>query len=171
MTGDGDRFTNKKDLPYRRGVGAVLFDARGRVFIGLRASGRFPMAWQLPQGGIDEGETPDAAVMRELEEETGTAKAEIIGESRGWLAYDLPDELIGVAWGGKYRGQKQKWFALLFAGDDSDFDLAAHEKPEFLDWRWVDLKELPGLIVPFKRRLYDDIVAEFQDIPDSILSA
>ncbi len=168
---------NTADLPYRLGVGAALFNAQGLVFIGLRAGGRglraggrFPMAWQMPQGGIDEGEAPADAVVRELEEETGTAKADIIAESRAWLTYDLPDELVGVAWGGKYRGQKQKWFALRFTGADSDFDLDAADKPEFREWRWAGLRELPGLIVPFKRRLYDDIVAEFHDIPERIAS-
>jgi len=168
MTGDNPE--NKADLPYRLGVGAVLFNAQGLVFIGQRAGGRFPLAWQLPQGGIDEGEKPAEAVLRELEEEIGTAKADIIAESRTWLTYDLPDELTGVAWGGKYRGQKQKWFALMFTGIDSDFDLDAHDKPEFSAWRWAGLKDLPGLIVPFKRRLYDDIVSEFHDIPERINS-
>ena len=128
------------------------------------------MAWQMPQGGIDEGEAPADAVVRELEEETGTAKADIIAESRAWLTYDLPDELAGVAWDGKYRGQKQKWFALRFTGADSDFDLDADDRPEFCEWRWASLQELPGLIVPFKRRLYDDIIAEFHGIPERIAS-
>ena len=166
----GENPANTADLPYRLGVGAALFNAQGLVFIGRRAGGRFPMAWQMPQGGIDEGEAPADAVLRELEEETGTAKADIIAESRAWLTYDLPDELAGVAWGGKYRGQKQKWFALRFTGTDSDFDIDADDKPEFCEWRWAALQELPGLIVPFKRRLYDDIVAEFHDLPERISS-
>ncbi len=162
---------NTAELPYRLGVGAALFNSDGLVFIGQRSGGRHPMAWQMPQGGIDEGETPTEAVLRELEEETGTAKADIIAESRDWLTYELPDDLVGVAWDGQYKGQKQKWFALRFTGSDADFDLEAHEKPEFRAWRWAALKELPGLIVPFKRRLYDGIVAEFHDIPDRITSS
>jgi len=108
--------------------------------------------------------------LRELEEETGTARAEIIAETAGWLTYDLPDDRIGVSWGGKYRGQTQKWFALRFTGVDGDIDLDAHDKPEFSEWRWVALEEISGLIVPFKRRLYDYIVAEFQDLPERITS-
>ena len=156
-------------LSYRRGVGAVLFNSAGLVFAGRRL-GTYSEAWQMPQGGIDEGETPDRAVLRELQEETGTDKAEIIAESRGWLTYDLPDDLIGSAWGGRYRGQTQKWFALEFTGLDSDIDIHAHEKPEFSEWRWIALNELPGLIVPFKRRLYDDILAEFHELPEKIIS-
>jgi len=166
---DGFPPQSPDDLPYRRGVGAVLFNAAGRVFAARRI-GAYSDAWQMPQGGIDEGESPEQAVLRELEEETGTANAEIIAETSTWLSYDLPDELIGVAWGGRYRGQVQKWFALRFTGDDDDFDLNAHEEPEFSEWRWIALDELPGLIVPFKRRLYDDLRDEFQDIPERITS-
>lgn len=158
----------EEDLPYRRGVGAVLFNAEGKVFVGRRAGGGYRNAWQMPQGGIDGEETPEEAVLRELAEETGTGKADIVAETRSWLTYDLPDNLIGVSWRGKYRGQMQKWFALRFTGDDADFDLDTHEKPEFSDWRWVGLEELPGLVVPFKRRLYEDILAEFHDLPARI---
>ncbi|MBL6959122.1 MAG: RNA pyrophosphohydrolase [Rhodospirillales bacterium] len=165
----GDTPISPEDLSYRRGVGAVLFNTAGLVFAGRRR-GVYSEAWQMPQGGIDEGESPDQAVLRELEEETGTDKAKIITESRDWLTYDLPDDRIGVAWGGKYRGQTLKWFALEFTGLDRDIDINAHEKPEFSEWRWVALDELPGLIVPFKRRLYDDILAEFHDLPEKIAS-
>ena len=147
----------------------MLINAAGLVFAGRRL-GAYSEAWQMPQGGIDEGESPKQAVLRELEEETGTNKAEIIAESRDWLTYDLPDDLIGVAWGGQYRGQIQKWFALEFTGHDDDIDINAHDKPEFSEWRWLALDELPGLIVPFKRQLYDDILAEFKDLPDRITS-
>ena len=123
--------------------------------------------WQMPQGGIDDGETPVMAVMRELAEETGTDKADIIAETKGWLTYDLPDDLMGVSWGGRYRGQTQKWFALRFTGVDADFDLNAADKPEFTDWKWVAMAELPRLAVPFKRRLYDEILAEFQELAES----
>lgn len=155
-------------LPYRRGVGAMLINAEGKVFVGRRKGRHFKDAWQMPQGAIDDGETPADAVLRELEEETGTRKAIIVAETKSWLTYDLPPELIGVAWGGRYRGQTQKWFALKFTGRDDDFVLDGHEKPEFLAWRWVGMDELPGLIVPFKRRLYDDVIAEFRDIPRRI---
>lgn len=165
----GESPQDRAGLPYRRGVGAVLINSNGLVFAGRRL-GAYSEAWQMPQGGIDEGESPDQAVLRELEEETGTDKAEIIAESRAWLTYDLPDDLIGVVWGGLYRGQIQKWFALEFTGLDDDIDINAHDKPEFSEWRWVALEKLPGLIVPFKRRLYDDILAEFKDVPDRITS-
>jgi putative (di)nucleoside polyphosphate hydrolase len=165
----GSSPVNPADLPYRRGVGAVLFNDAGLVFAGRRF-GVYSDAWQMPQGGIDDGESPEAAVLRELQEETGTDKAEIIAETSTWLTYELPDELIGVAWGGRYRGQIQKWFALRFTGEDADFDLDADETPEFSEWRWLALDALPGLIVPFKRRLYEDIRAEFHDLPERIAS-
>lgn len=146
-------------LPYRLNVGAVLFGPDGRVFVGRRAG--FAGAWQLPQGGIDEGEDPKLAVMRELLEEIGTNKAEILGEHPDWLEYDLPPELLGVAWGGKYRGQRQKWFALKFLGVDTDIDLAADAHPEFEDWKWAGLHELPALAVAFKRATYEVIARDF----------
>ncbi len=156
-------------LPYRRGVGAMLINPQGKVFVGRRAgSSRRRGTWQMPQGAIDPGETPATAVLRELEEETGTRKAEIVAETRDWLTYDLPPDLVGVAWGGKYRGQTQKWFALRFTGEDSDFIVDGYNKPEFDQWRWVAMDELPGLIVPFKRRVYDVVVAEFRGLPERI---
>lgn len=158
-------------LPYRRGVGAMLINRDGKVFVGRRVGSRVRNAWQMPQGAIDEGETPAEAVLRELEEETGTRAAEIVAETRDWLTYDLPPELIGVTWGGKYRGQKQKWFALRFTGRDSDIVLGNHHKPEFAEWRWTTIEELPALIVPFKRRLYDDVIAAFRDVPERIAAA
>ena len=146
-------------LPYRAGVGVMLFDRDGRVFVAQRIDTPGD-AWQMPQGGIDAGESPRQAVLRELREETGTAKAEIIAEARGWIRYDFPAELVPKLWGGRFRGQEQKWFALRFLGTDADIDIAT-EEPEFRAWRWADLAELPNLIVPFKRRLYQDLVAEF----------
>jgi putative (di)nucleoside polyphosphate hydrolase len=118
--------------------------------------------WQMPQGGIDEGETPRQAAFRELKEEIGTDKAEIIGESRMWLKYDLPVELAGRVWGGRYRGQRQKWFAMRFIGSDTDIDLAT-DYPEFDVWKWIRPERLPDIIVPFKRQLYTDILAEFRE--------
>ena len=146
-------------LPYRAGVGIMLFDRDGRVFVAQRIDTPGD-AWQMPQGGIDAGESPRQAVLRELREETGTAKAEIIAEARGWIRYDFPAELVPKLWGGRFRGQEQKWFALRFLGTDADIDIAT-EAPEFRAWRWAEPAELPDLIVPFKRRMYEDLVAEF----------
>lgn len=145
--------------PYRKGVGLVLFNRDGLVFTARRIDSR-GAAWQFPQGGIDEGETPATTALRELEEEIGTAKAEIIAESRDWISYDLPAELADKAWKGRFRGQSQKWFALRFLGCDDDIDINTRH-PEFNKWRWMTLTEVPPLIVPFKRRLYDQVVAEF----------
>ena len=152
-------------LPYRDNVGALLFHAAGQVLVARRAD--LPNAegaaggWQLPQGGMDAGEDPAIAVFRELEEEIGTAKAEILAEHPRWLFYDLPAELIGKALGGKYRGQRQKWFALRFLGSDSDIRLDLDPHPEFDAWRWAQLGELPALAVAFKRAIYEDLAREF----------
>jgi putative (di)nucleoside polyphosphate hydrolase len=152
-------------LPYRRNVGAVLFNKQGFVLVARRA--KFPNAegpaggWQLPQGGIDADEDPAAAIFRELGEEIGTANAEIIGEHPDWLQYDLPPELIGVAFKGRYRGQTQKWFALRFLGEDSEIRLDADPHPEFDAWKWVPLAELPGLAVAFKRPIYQALARDF----------
>jgi putative (di)nucleoside polyphosphate hydrolase len=145
-------------LPYRRGVGVALFNAAGLVFVAERID--TPGAWQMPQGGLDIDEAPWPAALRELREEIGTAKAERLDET-DWLRYDLPPDLVGHAWRGRYRGQEQKWFAARFTGADSDIDLKADKHPEFRDWRWAALHDLPDLIVPFKRSLYRSIVAAF----------
>lgn len=145
------------DLPYRPCVGIMLFNRDGKVFVGKRID-QTVEGWQMPQGGIDKDETPKQAVLRELEEETGTQKAEIIAEMEDWVTYDLPKHLIGVAFHGKYKGQKQKWFALRFTGEDGDIDLTAHE-PEFSAFQWVELKALLDLIVPFKRDTYRRVIA------------
>ena len=147
------------DLPYRANVGAVLFDAQGRVFVGRRADRAD--AWQLPQGGIDEDEDPRLAVLRELEEEIGTANATILGEHPAWLTYDLPAHLIGTAFKGRYRGQRQKWFALRFDGQDSEIQLDRDPHPEFDAWRWAGLEELPSLAVAFKRPVYEVLAGSF----------
>ena len=139
------------DLPYRPNVGAVLFNRQGLVFVARRAD--MPNAegpaggWQLPQGGIDEGEDPRIAIFRELEEEIGTRKADIIAEHPEWLTYDLPPDLLGIAWRGRFRGQRQRWFAMRFTGEDSDIRLDLDPHPEFDAWRWVTLAELPALAV------------------------
>lgn len=147
------------DLPYRPCVGIMLFNRDGKVFVGKRID-QTVEGWQMPQGGIDEGETPRQAVLRELLEETGTDKAEILAEKDGWVNYDLPPHLVGVAFHGRFRGQTQKWFALRFTGRDADINLTAHE-PEFSAYQWVTLADLPGLIVPFKRDTYRAVIAEF----------
>ncbi len=147
------------DLPYRPGVGLMALSFEGLVFVARRID--MPSeAWQMPQGGIDEGETPEQAALREFREEVGTDKVEIVAESERWLSYDLPEELLPRLWGGRFRGQNQKWFVIRFTGTDDDIDIAT-ENPEFLDWKWVELETIPDLIVPFKRRLYQDLVAEF----------
>ncbi len=151
------------DLPYRLNVGAALFNHEGLVFIGRRADlGDRPGAWQMPQGGIDAGEVPRDAVLRELAEETGITNVEILAEHPDWIDYDLPPELIGAVLGGHYRGQRQRWFALRFLGQDSDIDLNTHTHPEFIEWRWVKLADVPDLGVPFKRATYTRLVADFE---------
>jgi putative (di)nucleoside polyphosphate hydrolase len=144
---------------YRRNVGVMLINDRGQVLVARRIDTPGD-AWQMPQGGVDEDETPVQAAWREMLEEIGTDKAELIGESSGWLRYDLPPELAGKLWGGNYRGQEQKWFAFRFTGQDCDIDLTLHE-PEFAEWRWADPADLPRLIVPFKRDIYAQVVEEF----------
>ncbi|HUC19743.1 MAG TPA: RNA pyrophosphohydrolase [Acetobacteraceae bacterium] len=149
-------------LPYRLNAGAVLFDRAGRVLVARRADRPNAEAWQLPQGGIDAGEDPRVAVLRELAEEIGTDRFGIIGEHPEWLSYDLPAELVGVALRGRYRGQRQRWFALRFLGKDSDIRLDRDpHHPEFDAWRWVVLAELPALAVGFKRAIYETLVRSF----------
>jgi putative (di)nucleoside polyphosphate hydrolase len=153
------------DLPYRDNVGAVLFNPAGLVLVARRAdlpnAEGVPGGWQLPQGGMDPGEDPRIAVFRELEEEVGTAKAEIMAEHPDWLAYDLPAHLLGKALGGRYRGQRQRWFALRFLGTDADIRLDLDPHPEFDAWRWARLAELPGMAVAFKRDIYTVLARDF----------
>lgn len=155
-------------LPYRRCAGMMVLNRDGLVFIGRRASGPEHIdathVWQMPQGGIDPGEEPYPAALRELREETNIRSVAKLGEIPEWLAYDIPRDIVGQAWGGKYRGQMQKWYALRFTGDDSEIDIehpAGGHEPEFIDWRWVAMDELPELVVPFKRPTYERVVAEF----------
>lgn len=159
----------RERLTYRPCVGIMLLNSDGLVWVGRRIAkwnGDHSAAkWQMPQGGIDDGEDPKTAALRELEEETGTSNGEIIGETEGWLTYDLPDELLGQALKGKYRGQIQKWFAVRFLGQDSEINInPTDHKPEFDAWEWRKMEELPDLIVPFKRQIYEQVVAEFSHL-------
>jgi putative (di)nucleoside polyphosphate hydrolase len=156
------RKVDPDSLPYRPCVGCMVFNRQGRVFLGRRVMVEAGENWQMPQGGIDEGEDPREAALRELEEETGITKAKILAEAPEWLTYDLPRDLIGTALKGKYRGQRQKWFALRFTGTESDIDLNAHKHVEFDEYRWVEIDEVVRLIVPFKRQVYQSVVELFR---------
>jgi len=157
-----------ESLPYRPCVGLVVFNRDGLAFIGRRIDGPehidLTHAWQMPQGGIDAGEEPWPAALRELHEETNIRSVERVCEIADWLSYDIPRDLIGQAWNGRYRGQTQKWFGVRFTGAESEIDIAhpggAHE-PEFSAWRWEELQNIPELVVPFKRPVYERVVAEF----------
>ena len=156
-------------LPYRPNVGIALFNAQGHVFAGRSHSAGPEIVlpgfdWQMPQGGIDDGEDPLPAALRELYEETGMKSVSLLAEASRWINYDLPAELIGIGLRGKYRGQTQRWFAFRFEGDESEIAInpppGGHE-PEFDAWEWKDMRDLPGLIVPFKRTVYEEVVAAF----------
>ncbi|MEI8144548.1 MAG: RNA pyrophosphohydrolase [Alphaproteobacteria bacterium] len=158
-----------EDLPYRPCVGVVLFNRAGLVFAGRRLGGSpehvdADHRWQMPQGGIDAGEDPLAAAKRELFEETNVRTATLLAEAPEWFAYDLPQDVAGQAWKGRYRGQTQKWFAFRFEGDDSEINIHAPgggEKPEFEAWRWEHLARMPDLIIPFKRGVYELVAKTF----------
>lgn len=155
--------TDPFNLPYRPCAGVMLANREGKVFVGQRIDTVLE-AWQMPQGGIDPGEDARDAALRELREETGVPadKVELIAEAPDELLYDLPPELVGKVWNGRWRGQRQRWFLFRLVGDDSDVNIATAE-PEFRAWRWVDPADLPALIVPFKQQLYRDVVAAFRD--------
>ena len=152
---------NDSTLPYRPCAGVMLMNRTGQVFVGQRIDTTVE-AWQMPQGGIDDGEDAETAAIRELGEETGVQpdKVELIAVAPGEFYYDLPEELIGKVWKGKWRGQRQRWFLYRFLGEDGDIDIATEHK-EFRAWRWVDPAELPEVIVPFKKALYQDVLAAF----------
>lgn len=147
---------------YRPNVGVVLFHPDGRVWLGRRAKTPGPYNWQFPQGGADEGEDLEAAAIRELHEETGARSITHLGRTEGWLTYDFPPEHTGSKIARGWRGQKQVWFALRFEGQDTEIDLTVHGHPEFDAWRWGELEEAPGLVVPFKRPTYEAVVEAFR---------
>ena len=151
-------------LPYRRNVGVMLVNAEGLVFVGQRKDNPSP-AWQMPQGGIDDGEAPRAAALRELEEETGVSPdlVDVVGETADWIRYELPVELIAKLWKGRWRGQEQKYFLMRFRGSDADVNIET-EEPEFSAWQWMRPADLPGAIVPFKREVYEKVVAELEPL-------
>jgi len=151
-------------LPYRPCVGVMVLNAKGHVFVGRRIKQELGQAWQMPQGGIDDGEDIREAALRELEEETGITKVQVLAEAEDWFTYDLPAEAVGIALKGKYRGQKQKWFAVRFLGSDRDVNLKHHKPPEFDAFRWVPIDELVELIVPFKRGVYAKVVEAFRHL-------
>lgn len=148
-------------LPYRPCVGIMLLNKNGEVFVGSRIDTRSD-AWQMPQGGIDESEDEATAALRELGEETGTTNVTIIAKSNDWFYYDLPHKLVPELWGGKYRGQKQKWFLMQFQGEDHEINIDTDE-PEFHEWKWAAPETLPDIIVPFKKQLYQDVIQEFAE--------
>ena len=147
-----------KKLPYRKGVGMMVFDNNKKIFVGKRIDNQ--AAWQMPQGGVNDNEDNETAAKRELYEETGIQSIRIIQKSKEVYTYDLPEYLLGKIWKGKYMGQRQNWFLIKFLGPDSEINLN-QKRPEFNDWKWVDIDELPKLIVPFKKKLYLSVIQEF----------
>ncbi len=161
------------DLPYRRCVGIMVLNREGLVWAGHRLreendeTGGSDRLWQMPQGGIDKGEAPYPAALRELYEETGIQSVSLLAEAPNWINYDLPSHLVGVALKGKYRGQTQKWFAFRFEGEESEIRInppPGDHKAEFDQWAWRPMIELPELIIPFKRRVYEEVVAAFRHL-------
>ena len=149
-----------KDLPLRTGVGIAVLNSKNQVFVGKRKDNPFDK-WQMPQGGIDPNETPSVAMKRELEEETSIKNFKFLKEFNQWLEYELPENLIGKIWKGKYRGQKQKWFVVRFLGNDNEINIKT-KHPEFIEWKWLDMNLLPELIVNFKRHVYEDVLVELK---------
>lgn len=151
--------TGNSKLPYRLCAGIMLLNQHNKVFVAKRIDTAVE-AWQMPQGGIDAGENPKEAAIRELEEETGITNAVVVAEYDGWLTYDLPDELYGKVWKGRYGGQTMKWFVMRFQGVDGDINIET-EHPEFSTWRWADMSELVDLIIPFKKDMYKELVQQY----------
>lgn len=155
-----DEDSLRYNLPYRPGIGMMIINKKKEVFVAKRIDTKM-QAWQMPQGGINLGETPSKAAFREMQEEIGTSNAKILAESKIWYSYDIPKFLINKLWDGQYRGQKQKWFLMEFEGKDSDINVATNN-PEFSDWKWTNIQELQDVIVPFKKKLYKAVVNEFK---------
>lgn len=173
---------DRESLPYRDCVGIAVFNQEGNVFIGRRRAADDPensaqqgAPWQMPQGGIDKGEDPLRAALRELHEETNIASVSLLAEAPGWIYYDLPEDMLGIALRGKYRGQRQRWFAFAFTGKEGEIDVetpgGGKHKAEFDAWRWEKLTRTPSLIVPFKKDAYDKVVEAFADIPQRFTHA
>ena len=167
---------DRESLPYRDCVGIAVFNPDGNVFIGLRRRDDNPedtaeheAPWQMPQGGIDKGEDPLKAALRELHEETNISSVRLLAEAPEWIHYDLPDAMLGIGLKGKFRGQRQRWFAFAFTGDEAEIDVSTPGggkfSAEFDAWRWEQLSRTPSLIVPFKKDAYEQVVAAFGDIP------
>ena len=152
--------TVKKNLPLRLGVGVVVLNKENKVFVGKRKDNPIDK-WQMPQGGVDEGEDLISAMKRELSEETGIKNITLLKEVEGWSVYELPDYLLGKIWKGKYRGQKQKWFIVRFVGKDNEINLET-KNPEFIEWQWVEIDSLPGVIVEFKKKVYENLVPKIR---------
>ena len=154
---------DRESLPYRPAAGVMLLNRDGKVFVAQRLDSTLE-AWQMPQGGLDEGEEPEAGALRELEEETGIPPhlVEIVARCPVELYYDLPDDMLGKIWKGRWRGQRQSWFLARFTGRDEDVNIDTAD-PEFRAWKWADPQELPAMIVPFKKKLYEDVLEAFRD--------
>jgi len=150
---------NIENLPYRKCVGMMLLNDKNEIFIGKRIDNRVG-GWQMPQGGIDDNEDPEQAVIRELQEEIGTDKVEILTRTKNSHYYDLPEILVPKLWSGKYRGQQQVWFALRFLGNEADINLNYHHVAEFSEWKWANREEVVSLVVDFKRDLYREVMKE-----------
>ena len=170
---------DRETMPYRDCVGTAVFNPDGKVFIGRRKPEEDPEGtdergapWQMPQGGIDKGEAPRDTAIRELFEETSIRSVELVAEAPGWIYYDLPDEALGIALKGKYRGQRQRWFAYRFTGNDGEINVTTpgdgSMPAEFDMWRWEELERLPDLIVPFKKQAYLEVVTAFRDLPQKL---
>ena len=167
--------SEQEPLPYRQCAGIVLFNDSGMVLVGKRID-QITEAWQMPQGGIDENEEPLEAALRELEEEINTGNVKILAESKNWYKYDIPKNLRGKLWKGRYRGQNQKWFAMKYLGEDNEIQPQSVEKPEFSDWKWSKIDSIVDSIVPFKREVYKNFkgwncstkgIKKFDDLPDN----
>ena len=151
---------NKIKLPMRDGVGVIILNKKNEVFVGKRKDNPINK-WQMPQGGVNNGEKLIDAMKRELEEETGIRSIEILKEIDGWQEYELPSNLLGKIWRGKFRGQKQKWFVVKFLGNDKEINLEK-DKPEFIEWQWIDIDSLPGVIVDFKKKVYENLLPKIK---------